>query len=66
MRRVDEHHEILVLGAGTAGCAVASTLAAADLQVTMVEAGPDYGAASGNACVKLPKECKYLDRLGTS
>jgi choline dehydrogenase len=49
MGRVDEHHEILVLGAGTAGCAVAGTLAAADLQVTMVEAGPDYGAASGNA-----------------
>jgi choline dehydrogenase len=39
----------LVLGGGTAGCVVAARLLAAGHRVTLIEAGPDYGAwQSGN------------------
>lgn len=35
--------EVVVVGGGTAGCVVASRLAAGGFGVTLLEAGPDYG-----------------------
>lgn len=41
--------EVLVLGAGTAGCVVAARLLTAGHRVTLLEAGPDHGTlAAGN------------------
>ena len=34
---------VVVVGGGTAGCAVAARLAEAGRAVTLIEAGPDYG-----------------------
>ena len=36
--------EIIVVGGGSAGCAVAGKLAAAGKEVLLIEAGPDYGS----------------------
>jgi len=36
--------EIVVIGGGSAGCVIAARLAAAGHRVTLIEAGPDYGA----------------------
>ena len=42
-----EHYDVLVLGAGAAGCALAGRLSEdADRSVCLVEAGPDYGHLS--------------------
>ncbi|MFI8480232.1 GMC family oxidoreductase [Pseudomonas sp. NPDC078700] len=38
--------EIIVIGGGSAGCVIAARLAAAGHLVTLIEAGPDYGAQS--------------------
>ncbi|HEY2938072.1 MAG TPA: GMC family oxidoreductase [Gaiellaceae bacterium] len=38
-----ERYDVLVLGGGAAGCAVAARLAERDASVGLVEAGPDYG-----------------------
>jgi choline dehydrogenase-like flavoprotein len=39
-----EIFDIAVIGAGSAGCALAGRLAArTDLRIVLVEAGPDYG-----------------------
>jgi choline dehydrogenase len=46
-----ETYDIAVIGAGSAGCALAARLAAVrtDLRIALVEAGPDYGSqASGS------------------
>ena len=42
-----EHHDVLVLGGGAAGCALAGRLSEEpDRSVCLVEAGPDYGHLS--------------------
>jgi choline dehydrogenase len=46
MRSRSEDAEIVVVGAGTAGCVVAGRLAEAGRQVVVLEAGPDYGPFS--------------------
>lgn len=35
--------DVVVVGAGTAGCILAARLAAAGYSITLIEAGPDYG-----------------------
>ncbi len=42
--RKAKHSDFLVVGGGSAGCAVTATLIQAGYTVTLVEAGPDYGA----------------------
>lgn len=43
----DEEFDVVVVGGGSAGCAVAGRLCATtDLRVCLVEAGPDYGPVS--------------------
>jgi choline oxidase len=37
----NEHHEVIVVGGGTAGCATAARLAEAGVGVLLLEAGPD-------------------------
>ncbi|MFN2564972.1 MAG: GMC family oxidoreductase [Gemmatimonadaceae bacterium] len=47
MRRA-EPYDVAIVGAGSAGCALAGRLAAkTDLRIALVEAGPDYGPRSG-------------------
>lgn len=47
MSDLPAHASTVVIGAGTGGCAFASTLAAlSDEQVLLLEAGPDYGLPS--------------------
>jgi choline dehydrogenase len=43
MSGIPRRTEILVLGGGTAGCAVAGRLAGAGHRVVLLESGPDYG-----------------------
>lgn len=39
-----QHHDLLVVGAGSSGCVLAARLAlATELHIGLVEAGPDYG-----------------------
>ena len=38
------HHDFIVVGGGSAGCAVTANLVTAGYRVALVEAGPDYGA----------------------
>lgn len=48
MRNVLNRFDVVVVGGGTAGCAVAARLAGGGRKVLVLEAGPDYGhAASG-------------------
>jgi choline dehydrogenase len=43
-----EHHDVVVVGGGTAGCVLAARLSEQpDRTVCLVEAGPDYGAFAG-------------------
>lgn len=39
-----KHHDFIVVGGGSAGCAVAAGLVRGGYRVALVEAGPDYGA----------------------
>lgn len=39
-----KHHDFIVVGGGSAGCAVAAELVNRGYRVALVEAGPDYGA----------------------
>ncbi|MEM7344325.1 MAG: FAD-dependent oxidoreductase [Chloroflexota bacterium] len=43
-----KHSDLIVVGGGSAGCAVAAGLVKAGYSVTLVEAGPDYGAFEEN------------------
>ena len=38
------HRDFIVVGGGSAGCAVTASLIQAGHSVTLVEAGPDYGS----------------------
>lgn len=42
-------HDVAVVGAGAVGCAVASALTRAGLDVVLLEAGPDVGAGTSKA-----------------
>jgi choline dehydrogenase len=43
-------HDVAIVGAGSAGCALAARLAAStDLSIAIVEAGPDYGPRDSGA-----------------
>jgi len=44
MTQTSLHHDFIVVGGGSAGCAVTATLVRAGYRVALVEAGPDYGA----------------------
>jgi choline dehydrogenase len=45
-----ESYDVAIIGAGSAGCALAGRLAAkTDLRIALIEAGPDYGPQSGGA-----------------
>ena len=41
--------ETIVVGGGSAGCAVAGGLVAAGKEVLLIEAGPDYGSRGGDS-----------------
>ncbi len=43
-----KHYDFIVVGGGSAGCAVTAGLIEAGLKVALVEAGPDYGAYTDN------------------
>lgn len=43
-----KHYDFVVVGGGSAGCAVTAGLVKAGYQVALVEAGPDYGAYADN------------------
>jgi choline dehydrogenase len=48
MPRSPDPYDIAIIGAGSAGCALAGRLAAkTDLRIVVVEAGPDYGTQDG-------------------
>lgn len=47
--RQDEHHDVLIIGAGLAGCALAQRLGARGLRLAMIDAAPNIATgASGN------------------
>ncbi|CPZ17732.1 Probable glucose-methanol-choline oxidoreductase [Mycobacteroides abscessus] len=46
MHNVLNRFDVVVVGGGTAGCAVAARLAGSGRKVLVLEAGPDYGHAS--------------------
>jgi len=46
VRNVLNRFDVVVVGGGTAGCAVAARLAGSGRKVLVLEAGPDYGHAS--------------------
>lgn len=48
MRNVLNKFDAVVVGGGTAGCAVAARLASSGRNVLVLEAGPDYGPASAS------------------
>jgi glycerol-3-phosphate dehydrogenase len=41
--------DVLIVGGGVVGCAIARELSQFDLRVTLLEAGPDVGAGTGKA-----------------
>jgi choline dehydrogenase len=55
--------EIVVVGGGSAGCAVAGRLAAAARDVVLLEAGPDYGPFKGG---RWPRELVDARMLATT
>ena len=46
---MDVHRDVVVVGAGVVGAAIARELARLDLRVTLLEAGPDVGAGTSKA-----------------
>ncbi len=55
--------DIVVIGAGSAGCAVAGRLAEAGIDVVLVEAGPDYGPSGSG---RWPAELMDARMLATT
>ena len=55
--------EIIVVGAGSSGCAVAGRLAEAGRDVMLLEAGPDYGPIDSG---RWPPELLDARMLATS
>lgn len=63
MRSVDRSVEVVVVGGGSSGAVVAARLAAAGVDVALVEAGPDYGPLADGAW---PAEILDATALATS
>ncbi len=63
MRSVDRSVGVVVVGGGSSGAVVAARLAAAGVDVALVEAGPDYGPLAGGAW---PAEILDATALATS
>ena len=59
----DQHTDVIVVGGGSAGCAVTAGLVAAGHAVTLVEAGPDYGPFTAK---RWPTELADARMLATS
>ncbi len=62
-QRVGRSSEVVVVGGGSSGAAVAGRLAAAGVEVVLVEAGPDYGPFAGG---RWPAEILDATALATS
>ena len=58
-----KHYDFVVVGGGSAGCAVTAGLVRSGYQVALVEAGPDYGAQKDN---RWPVELVNASALASS